>query len=218
MVSTGQISSFPSILTDGDINNHNISEESIDVKEISTDDKFLSQPNLFESGIICSSKQFFADVQQEPEEKKEEDELPPYFPSSGLTQAEAEELLKLHGRNEILDKVKPGWLIYLELLIQPMPIMIWIAIIVEIAILNWMDMGILLAIQFINSFIGYYELNKAGNAVAALKNSLKPQANVKRDGKWINIESALCVPGDLVLLVSGAAVPADCVINEVSIK
>lgn len=40
-------------------------------------------------------------------------------------------------------------------LIQPMPIMIWLAIIVEAAITNWLDMGILLGIQFANAAIGW---------------------------------------------------------------
>ncbi len=40
-------------------------------------------------------------------------------------------------------------------LYQPMPIMIWIAAIVEGAIENWADMGILLGIQFINATLGW---------------------------------------------------------------
>eukprot|EP00611_Tribonema_gayanum_P032765 TRINITY_DN9910_c0_g3_i1.p4 TRINITY_DN9910_c0_g3~~TRINITY_DN9910_c0_g3_i1.p4 ORF type:complete len:109 (+),score=17.85 TRINITY_DN9910_c0_g3_i1:591-917(+) len=62
---------------------------------------------------------------------------------------------------------------------------------------------------------GFYETNKAGNAVAALKASLKPQAHCKRDGKWVTLESSLLVPGDLVLLGSGAAVPADCIVSAI---
>lgn len=75
-------------------------------------------------------------------------------------------------------------------------------------------MGILLAIQFTNASLGYYEIVKAGDAVAALKKSLKPVATVKRDGKWTNIDAATVVPGDLVLLASGSAIPADCIVNE----
>jgi hypothetical protein len=36
-----------------------------------------------------------------------------------------------------------------------MPIMIWIAIIIQAAILNFLDMGILLGIQFANASIGW---------------------------------------------------------------
>jgi H+-transporting ATPase len=91
--------------------------------------------------------------------------------------------------------------------------MIWSAAIVEAAIQNWLDMAILLAIQFINASIGFYEITKAGDAVAALKASLKPIATVKRDGKWQTIDAALIFPGDLVLLATGSSVPADCRIN-----
>jgi H+-transporting ATPase len=49
--------------------------------------------------------------------------------------------------------------------------------------------------------------------VAALKASLKPRAHVKRDGKWITADSRIIVPGDLVLLGAGSAVPADCIVS-----
>jgi H+-transporting ATPase len=58
-------------------------------------------------------------------------------------------------------------------------------------------MGILLAIQLTNASISFYELNKAGNAIAALKSSLKPTATVKRDGKWKVINATEVVPGDV---------------------
>lgn len=107
-----------------------------------------------------------------------------------------------------------------------------------------MDAAILLAIQLTNATIGWcapppaatlhnnrhthcagdasphtprrrrYETRKSGNAVAALKASLKPEATCKRDGKMVTINAAELVPGDLVLLGSGSAVPADCMVNE----
>ncbi len=92
--------------------------------------------------------------------------------------------------------------------------MIWIAIIVEAAIQNWTDFGILFSIQMANASLGYYDIVKAGDAVAALKASLKPLATAKRDGKWSNIDAALLVPGDLVLLAAGSSIPADCIVNE----
>ena len=61
-----------------------------------------------------------------------------------------------------------------------MPIMIWIAAIIEGAISNYIDMAILLFIQFANASIAFYETTKAEDAVAALKASLKPEATVKR--------------------------------------
>jgi hypothetical protein len=59
-----------------------------------------------------------------------------------------------------------------------------------------------------------YESTKSADAVAALKASLKPIATVNRDGKWQKIDAGELVPGDLVLLGAGSAVPADCLINH----
>jgi H+-transporting ATPase len=134
--------------------------------------------------------------------------------SHGLTSKEADDLLEQYGKNELPDNDVPKWLVFLSLFIQPMPIMIWLAVIVELAIQNYLDMSILLVIQFANASIAFYEINKAGDAVAALKASLKPEAQVMRDGVWVTIDATLLVPGDLVTLALGAAVPADCRINE----
>ncbi len=41
-----------------------------------------------------------------------------------------------------------------------MPIMLWIAIIIEAVIGNYADMGILFGIQFINASISFYETTK----------------------------------------------------------
>ena len=90
-----------------------------------------------------------------------------------------------------------------------MPIVLWICALIEAIIENWADFVILLVIQFTNAGISFYETMKAGDAVAALKNSLKPTATCKRNGKWDDIDARNLVPGDLVLLAAGSAVPAD---------
>jgi H+-transporting ATPase len=147
--------------------------------------------------------------------ESEEEMLKKYPISHGLTTAQAEALLAKYGKNELPEKVTPKWLIFLQLLWQPMPIMIWVAAIVEIIIENYLDMGILIIINLANASLSFYETNKAGNAVAALKASLKPTAVCFRDGKWIpNFDARLLVPGDLVELASGAAAPADVMVNE----
>jgi H+-transporting ATPase len=145
----------------------------------------------------------------------EDDTLKKFPISKGLTTKEANELLKEFGRNELPEKITPKWLIFCSQLWQPMPVMIWIAAIIEAAIGNYVDTGILVAINMINPSLSYYETTKAGDAVAALKASLKPTAVCYRDGEWNHqFDSRLLVPGDLVELNAGAAVPADCMINH----
>jgi H+-transporting ATPase len=138
--------------------------------------------------------------------------------SKGLTSEEAADLLAKFGRNELPEKKTPKWLIFCQQLYQPMPCMIWAAVIVEAAIENFLDMGILIGINFANASIAYYELTKAADAVDELKKSLQAFAMVVRDGKVQKIEAALLVPGDLIQLNAGAAIPADCRVNEKEIE
>eukprot|EP00742_Colponemidia_sp_Colp-10_P006463 GILJ01006924.1.p1 GENE.GILJ01006924.1~~GILJ01006924.1.p1 ORF type:complete len:956 (+),score=175.50 GILJ01006924.1:359-2869(+) len=56
------------------------------------------------------------------------------------------------------------------------------------------------------------EEHNAGNAIAALKKSLAPRANVKRGGVWKAVAARELVVGDLVNLKLGDIVPADCVL------
>eukprot|EP00667_Euglena_gracilis_P005134 EG_transcript_5164 len=146
----------------------------------------------------------------------EEEELFATMPlSEGLTSTEAAELMKQHGPNSLPDNSKPKWLLFAENLWQPMPILIWIAAIVEFAIDNYIDGPILIAINLVNATLSFYEAVKAGNAVAVLKGSLKPTAIVKRDGVWDHqFDATRIVPGDLVELAAGAAIPADCILNH----
>ena len=67
-----------------------------------------------------------------------------------------------------------------------------------------------LTLLFLNGFVGFWEDMRAGDAVAALKASLKPEAHVKRQGSWRKMDATLLVPGDRVALNAGANVPADC--------
>ena len=87
--------------------------------------------------------------------------------------------------------------------------MIWLAIVIEAVIKDWPNFGVLLTLQVLNGTVGWWEEHKAGNAVAALKKSLEPRAQVKRNGVHENINAEELVPGDLVMLSAGAAVPAD---------
>ena len=79
----------------------------------------------------------------------------PFVPSSGLTTQQASQLLQQWGRNELEERATPAWLLYLQQLWGPMPIMLWFAIIIEVAIQNWADFAILLVIQFVNATLSW---------------------------------------------------------------
>jgi H+-transporting ATPase len=167
-----------------------------------------------QQGSAVDSHQFGIPDEAEDGGESGGDLTPFIFNTVGLSSQEAKRLLEIHGPNTLPEKKIPKWYIFVSQLWQPMPCMIWLAAIIEAAILNYLDMGILLFIQFANASIAFYEITKAGDAVEALKKSLKPKATVKRDGKWQEISAIVVVPGDMVLLASGSAIPADCRTNK----
>lgn len=132
-------------------------------------------------------------------------------PHHGLTDQEVRQRTMKFGPNKLEEKKRNKLLELLKCFWGPMPIMIWIAMFVEILEEDWPDFGVLLALQLINGILGWYEDMKAGDAIEALKNSLKPKATCKRNGRWDGeFPAAQLVPGDIVMLGAGASVPADC--------
>ena len=60
-----------------------------------------------------------------------------------------------------------------------------------------------------NSVLGFAEEQKASSAVEALKEKLRVNARVLRDGAWKVVPARELVPGDVVRIRSGDFVPAD---------
>lgn len=142
-------------------------------------------------------------------------------PEEGLTEAEAAVRLKRFGPNKLREKENNIWWKLLLEFVQPMPLMIWMAIAIESmeAYLHdssdsWIDVGVLLVLQLLNVLVGFIEELKAGDAIAALRESLKPEATVKREGRVYVCDATTLVPGDVVCLGAGGAIPADCILRE----
>ena len=133
-------------------------------------------------------------------------------PAEGLSSEEALVRLERFGKNRLEDKQTSKWLKLVQQFTGPMPFMIWLAIGIEAGIEDWPNVGVLLALQLINGLVGWLEEAKAGDAIAALKQSLQPKAHVTRDGLHVTIDADVLVPGDRVTLAAGAAVPADCML------
>ena len=139
--------------------------------------------------------------------------------SNGISSAEAAKLQEIHGKNEMPDKSTAPIIIYLSLLVEPMPLMIWVAAIIEAAIGNYVDMAILLFILFANATISFVETMNANDAIKALKKSFtKDVVSVYRDDKWQMVSIVDLVPGDLIQLNLGEVVPADCRLNHGEIE
>jgi len=67
----------------------------------------------------------------------------------------------------------------------------------------------ILLIVVVNALIGFYQERRAEAALDALRKLAAPNARVRRDGVVVECLAAELVPGDLVELEAGDAVPAD---------
>ncbi len=129
--------------------------------------------------------------------------------SDGLTQAEAAKRLSQYGPNALAEKTVNPVFKFLSYFWGPIPWMIEAAAVLSALVQHWSDFVIILVLLVANAIVGFWEEYQAGNAIAALKARLAPQARVKRDGTWSEVAASGLVPGDLIRVRLGDIVPAD---------
>jgi magnesium-transporting ATPase (P-type) len=129
---------------------------------------------------------------------------------SGLTQAEAEKRLKVHGLNKLTPSVASSPLKrFLSQFNNVLIYLLMIASAITYVIGEQVDSMVILGVVLINAVIGYIQEGKAEKALDSIRNLLTQQAKVHRENKDYFIPSEQLVPGDIVSLESGDKVPAD---------
>ncbi len=127
----------------------------------------------------------------------------------GLSSSEATERLKKYGANEIVEKKRSPFFAFLRYFWGPIAWMIEGAAILSALIQHWEDLGVIALLLSVNAVVGFWQENKANNAIELLKKRLALKAKVLRDEKWEVVPAAELVPGDVVRLRLGNIVPAD---------
>jgi len=127
----------------------------------------------------------------------------------GLSSQEAAKRLQQCGRNEIAEEKRSRVLAFLRYFWGPIPWMIEAAAIISAVIQHWDDLAIIAVLLAVNATVGFWQENKASNAIELLKKRLALRATVLRDKKWIEVPAAEVVPGDVARLRLGNIVPAD---------
>ncbi|MFP3949066.1 MAG: cation-translocating P-type ATPase [Longimicrobiales bacterium] len=130
--------------------------------------------------------------------------------AEGLSDEEAAERLILHGANEIRGgRGEPWWSLALRQFRDPLIYILLTAAAVSVIVQHPMDAGVILAVVTLNAVIGYVQEARARDAMRALARLSAPVAEVLRGGRMRRVPARELVPGDIVLLSSGARVPAD---------
>ncbi|MCI8307106.1 MAG: calcium-translocating P-type ATPase, PMCA-type [Lachnospiraceae bacterium] len=74
---------------------------------------------------------------------------------------------------------------------------------------DYIEPSIILLIIVMNGIIGVIQEVRAENSINALKKMCAPTATVLRDGVWAKDSAKNLVPGDIIMLETGALIPAD---------
>ena len=129
----------------------------------------------------------------------------------GLTNAEAEHRRARVGSNRRID---PQRATTASLLINqfrsPLVILLLFAMGLSWFLGETTDAVIVLAIVLGSALLGFVQEYRAGHAVASLLALVQTRVTVRRDGREVELTHDAIVPGDVIVLSAGAAVPADC--------
>jgi len=131
--------------------------------------------------------------------------------TDGLTQVEAQRRLLQLGPNRTSDtRTLTPFGLLLNQLRSPLVILLLFAMTLSLFLGETTDGVIVLAIVLGSALLGFWQEYRASNAVARLLAVIQTTVRVVRDGHEIELPQDALVPGDVIVLVAGAAVPADC--------
>jgi Ca2+-transporting ATPase len=129
---------------------------------------------------------------------------------NGLSSDRVADLRKEFGRNEIEQEPPTSVLaLLLNQFKSPLIYILLVAAVVTLVLGEFVDAGVIAAVLALNAVVGFTQERRAETAVRELSRLVSPRARVVRDGREREVDSVDLVPGDLVLLESGARVPAD---------
>jgi len=136
---------------------------------------------------------------------------------NGLSTQQAAERLEKYGRNKLAEgKRKTVVQKFLEQLMDPMVIVLIAAAVISGIATEIADAVIILIVVILNSVLGVIQEGKAEKAIEALAKMSSPYCRVRRNGHAVRIKSEEVVPGDIVMMEAGDAVPADMRLIETS--
>jgi P-type Ca2+ transporter type 2C len=139
---------------------------------------------------------------------------------TGLSTDEVKRRLVEYGYNQLVSKRRKSFvMMFLEQFKSFMIIILLIAAVVSgvVGVMEGeglLDTYVILGILVVNAFVGAFQERKAETSLEALKNLAAPLTKVLRDGVIKEVLTRELVPGDLIILETGAIIPADLRLTE----
>ena len=137
--------------------------------------------------------------------------------STGLTSEEAKRRLEQSGPNAMPDTTLHPLARAIAQLWAPVPGMLELAIVIEIALGRYVEGAIVAVLLGANAGLGFFQEGRAQATLAAMKSRLALNTVVRRDNAWVMLPAASLVVGDVVKLSLGGIVAADLRLTEGSV-
>ena len=132
-----------------------------------------------------------------------------------MSSESAAEQLRLVGPNSVEDARRLSALrLLLRQFESPLVLILIFGAAISLALRQWVDAGIILAIVLGSTLLGFYQEYRASAAVEELKRRLALTCRVVRDGIEQTVTVSAIVPGDVIVLSAGNLIPADGLVIE----
>ncbi len=135
--------------------------------------------------------------------------------ANGLTSNQATKQLDIYGSNRLRPGRKDSWLsLLLAQFKSPITLILIGAAVLSFFLRDPTDATIILVIVLVSGLLGFWQEHSAANALKKLLAIVTTKAGVLRDGREIEVPVENVVPGDVVVVSAGSAIPGDCLILE----
>lgn len=135
--------------------------------------------------------------------------------NAGLGTTQVHTLLQRHGGNELPQApTVPLWRVFLRQFRSPLIYILFVAAGIALGLGHGSDALAILAVVVGNALIGALQEGRAERSMAALRQLSALRVRVRRDGAEHTLLARELVPGDLLVLAAGDAIPADARVLE----
>ncbi len=132
----------------------------------------------------------------------------------GLSAAEVERRRHAYGPNEVPERKEHSILRFVRKFWGLTPWMLELTALLTWFLGNASDTYIVLGLLVLNAILGFFQEERASQAIAFLRQQLRVNTRVLREGMWSVVPARELVPGDVVRLRTGDSVPADLRVHE----
>ena len=141
-------------------------------------------------------------------------------PQRGLTREQVDELHRQVGPNALPERKRRSiGAVFASQFRNPLIYLLFGAAAIALALREVKDAIVIFVVVMLNALVGAYQEGRAEHALAALRRMTLQRARVVRAGEEQSVAASELVPGDLIVLAAGDAIPADArLLDEAAVR